>query len=144
MGDPAWANDARFGSVEGRRQNRHELDRRVAEWTATQDDQALARALQAQGVRAGAALTAADLVADPHLKQRGFIQEIERAGARRAFAGRPFRISGMPLSIRHVATLGEHNEAVLRDVAGLCDEEIRALAEQGVISHRPRPEERAP
>jgi crotonobetainyl-CoA:carnitine CoA-transferase CaiB-like acyl-CoA transferase len=130
--------------VEGRTENRHELDRHVAQWTATQDDKALLRSLQAQGVCAGAALTAADLVDDPHLKQRGFLQEIERAGARRAFAGRPFRISGMPLSIRNVAALGEHNESVLREVAGLSDVEIRALAEQGVISNRPRAEERAP
>jgi crotonobetainyl-CoA:carnitine CoA-transferase CaiB-like acyl-CoA transferase len=48
------------------------------------------------------------------------------------------------MAIRHVAGLGEHNEVVLREVAGLSQEEIRALAEDGVISHRPRAEERAP
>jgi crotonobetainyl-CoA:carnitine CoA-transferase CaiB-like acyl-CoA transferase len=40
--------------------------------------------------------------------------------------------------------MGEHNEAVLREVAGLSQKEIRALADEGVISQRPRPEERAP
>ena len=144
MGAPAWAEDARYGSVQGRWQHRHELDRTLAEWTATRDDKELARSLQAHGVCAGAALTGADLVDDPHLRERGFLQEIDRAGGRRTFAGRPFRVPGMPLAIRHVADLGEHNESVLREVAGLSQKEIQALAAAGVISDRPRPEEKAP
>ena len=144
MGDPAWARAPQFDSVEGRLQNRHELDRHVAEWTATHDDKALQDLLQAQGVCAGAVLTAADLVDDPHLKQRDFIQTIERAGGLRTYAGRPFRMPGLSMAIRHAADLGEHNEVVLREVAGLSREEINALAADGVISNRPRPEEKAP
>ena len=144
MGAPAWAQDARYDSVQGRSQNRHELDRNIAEWTATQDDKALARLLQAHGVCAGAVLTAADLVDDPHLKQREFLQTIERAGGLRTYAGRPFRMPGLSMAIRHAADLGEHNEVVLREVAGLSREEISALAKDGVISNRPRAEEKAP
>ena len=144
MGAPAWAQAPRFDSVQGRWQNRHELDTLLAEWTATQDDRELTRLLQAHGVCAGSALTAADLAADPHLRQRGFLQAIERAGASRTYAGRPFRAPGLPMEIRHVADLGEHNEAVLREVAGLSPEEIRALAAERVIADRPRPDEKAP
>ena len=144
MGAPAWAQDARYGSAHSRSQNRHELDRNVAEWTATQDDKELARLLQAHGVCAGAVLTAADLVDDPHLQQREFLQTIERAGGLRTYAGRPFRIPGVSMAIRHVADLGEHNEEVLREVAGLSRAEISALAVERVISNRPRAEEKAP
>lgn len=144
MGDPSWAQDPRYASALGRWQHRGEIDRRLAQWTANHDDRALTRSLQEQGVCAGAALTAADLIEDPHLRERGYVQELDRAGGVRFYAGRPFRVGGMPMDIRHVANLGEHNEVVLRDVAGLSPDEIRALAEQGVISSRPRPEERAP
>jgi benzylsuccinate CoA-transferase BbsF subunit len=144
MGAPPWAQDARYDSVQGRSQNRHALDVKVAEWTAAQDDKALARLLQAHGVCAGAVLTAADLVDDPHLKQREFLQTIERAGGLRTYAGRPFRMPGLSMAIRHVADLGEHNEKVLREVAGLSQQEISALAKDGVISARPRAEEKAP
>src|SRR6185436_17667095 len=109
-----------------------------------QDDKALMRSLQAQGVCAGAVLTAEDLVDDPHLKQREFLQTIERAGGLRTYAGRPFRIPGIRMAIRHAADLGEHNEAVLLEVAGLSREEIGALAKDGVISNRPKAEEKAP
>src|SRR5262245_51246568 len=144
MGTPAWAQDARYDSVKGRSRHRHELDRRISEWTAPQDDKELARTLQGHGVRAGAVLTAADLVSDPQLKDRGFLQEIERAGGRRIYAGRPFRLPGVSMAIRHTADLGEHNEIVLREVAGLSDDEIRALAAEGVISNRPKADEKAP
>jgi crotonobetainyl-CoA:carnitine CoA-transferase CaiB-like acyl-CoA transferase len=83
-------------------------------------------------------------VEDPHLKQREFIQTIERAGGLRTYAGRPFRMPGLSMAIRHAADLGEHNEVVLRDVAGLSQEEISALAADGVIADRPKADEKAP
>ena len=144
MGTPAWAQDARFDTVQGRWQQRHALDEKIAAWTMAQDNLALTRALQSQGVCAGAVMTAADLINDPHLKARGFLQQLERAGGMRTYAGRPFSIAGLPLRIRHVARLGEHNEALLREVAGLCDAEIQALKQNGVIAERPRADEKAP
>jgi benzylsuccinate CoA-transferase BbsF subunit len=144
MGAPAWAQDARYDSAQGRWQHRHELDRQLAAWSAPRDAKELAGVLQAHGVCAGAVLTAADLVDDPHLKQREFMQTIDRAGGRRTYAGRPFRLSGLSMAIRSVADLGEHNEVVLREVAGLSREEISALAADGVVSNRPRAEEKAP
>src|SRR5262249_708753 len=113
MDAPPWAQDPRYDTAQDRWQNRHELDRLVGDWTATHDDQKLFRLLQAHGICAGAVLTAADLVNDPHLVRRGFLQELERAGGLRAFAGRPFRIPGLSMSIRHVTGMGEHNDAVL-------------------------------
>ena len=148
MGDPAWAGDGRFDHVQGRWQHRHELDQHLAEWTASQDNIKLAAQLQAQGVCAGPVLMAADLVKDPHLAAREFLQHYERKGSSsvgpRTYAGRPFRIPGIPTAIRHAAGLGEHNEVVLREVAGLSAAEIAALQEQGVIANKPRPEEKAP
>jgi benzylsuccinate CoA-transferase BbsF subunit len=144
MGEPAWAQDPRYDSVQGRWTHRHELDGKLAEWTATREDKNLMRTLQANGVCAGAVLTAGDLVEDPHLAHREFIQLIRRAGGLRTYAGRPFRIPGVSTAIRHTADLGEHNESVLREVAGLAPGEIDALAAGGVISQRPKPEERAP
>jgi len=148
MDEPLWAEDPRFNSVLGRWQHRHELDEHLAGWTATQDDQKLMRELQRRGISAGAALTAKDLVDDPHLKERGFLLEFDnpicpKVGPR-VYAGRPFRTPAFPMVIGNAAALGEHNEEVLRDVAGLSRDEIEELAREGVISTRPKPEEQAP
>ena len=142
MGGPMWAADSRFQSALGRWQHRHELDRHLGAWTTTQDDRELMSLLQSSGVCAGAAFTAQDLVEDPHLRARDFMLQFEnpvcpQAGAR-VYAGRPFRIPGAPLTIRNAAALGEHNTEVLRDVAGMSQDEIEELSREGVISTTPR------
>jgi benzylsuccinate CoA-transferase BbsF subunit len=148
MGNPSWAEDPRFDSALGRWKHRHELDGHLADWTGTQDNLELMRELQNPGISAGAALTAQDLVSDPHLKERGYFLEFTNtrspAAGSKIFAGRPFRIPGIPMKIQSAAALGEHNAEVLRDVAGLPKSEIEELAGEGVISARPKPEEPVP
>jgi crotonobetainyl-CoA:carnitine CoA-transferase CaiB-like acyl-CoA transferase len=87
-------------------------------------------------------------VTNPHLGERDYIEEFENVNAPQAgprnYAGRPFRMPGIPFAIRHAAALGEHNVETLRDVAGLSDEEIATLANEGVISTQPLPTETPP
>ena len=148
MDEPLWAADSRFETAQGRWNHRHNLGDLLSEWTQTQDDQELMNHLQSNGVAAGAVLTAEDLVANPHLGERGYIEEFENVNAPQAgprkYAGRPFRMEGVSFAIRHVAALGEHNVETLRDVAGLSDDEIATLANEGIISTQPLPTETPP
>ncbi len=148
MDDPLWAADPRFDTAQGRWRHRHHLGELLSGWTQTKDDQELMNHLQSNGVAAGAVLTAEDLVADPHLEDRGYIDEFENVNAPQAgprkYAGRPFHMPGIPFTIRHVAALGEHNVETLRDVGGLSDEEIATLANEGIISTQPLPSETPP
>ena len=148
MDEPLWAADLRFDTAQGRWRHRHRLGEFLSDWTRTKDDQELMNHLQSNGVSAGAVLTAEDLVANPHLGERGYIEEFENINApnagTRKYAGRPFRLPEIPFNIRHVAALGEHNVETLRDVAGLRDDEIATLADEGVISTQPLPTETPP
>ena len=148
MDNPPWAVDPVFGTPQGRWTNRHRLNELLSNWTETWDDQKLMNHLQNHGVTAGAVLTAQDLVTDPHLADRGYIEEFENVNALqigpRKYAGRPFRTPGISLNIRNVASLGEHNVEILRDIAGLSQEEIAALAAEGKISTAPLPTETRP
>ena len=148
MENPAWAAAPRYETVAGRWQDRRELDRQLGEWTAGQDARQLMHSLQSHGVSAGAVLTAEDLVGDPHLNERGFFQEFHNLNCPhlggRTYAGRPFRMADVPMVIKHAATLGEHNNQVLRDLAGLSPEEIDRLYQAGVIGDRPKPDEPRP
>jgi crotonobetainyl-CoA:carnitine CoA-transferase CaiB-like acyl-CoA transferase len=92
-------------------------------------------ALQAAGVASGVARLPIELLSDPQLHARGFIQEIDRA-----FIGRhpqpsmPFREADRPFAIRSAPpTLGEHNREILAGMLGLSDAEIDQLARDGVI-----------
>ena len=148
MEEPDWATDPRFDTAQRRWQNRHALGEYISDWTRTQDDHELMDHLQNHGVAAGAVLTAEDLVSNPHLNKRNYIQEFENLNAPQAgprkYAGRPFRMPDISFSIRSVAALGEHNSETLRDVAGLSDEEIGAMVSEGIISTRPLPTEPHP
>jgi crotonobetainyl-CoA:carnitine CoA-transferase CaiB-like acyl-CoA transferase len=148
MGSPAWAEDAKFDTALSRWNHRHELDQLVAEWTSQHDDLELARDLQQQGITAGAALTAQDLVNDPHLQERGYLWEFANPQAPavgpRTFAGRPFRDPQIPMAISRVAGLGEDNSTILGEIAELSPAEIEDLSQNGVIFGAPKPDERRP
>jgi benzylsuccinate CoA-transferase BbsF subunit len=142
MGQPTWAADPRFDTVPGRWQHRREIDAHLEQWTATQDDQALMHLLQDHGVAAGAVLTARDLVANPHLRERGYFEVFTNPNAPRVgsrlYAGRPFRLPNMPVAMTLVSALGQHNLKILRDVARMSEAEIQHLIEAGIIATRPK------
>ncbi|WP_245316688.1 CoA transferase [Bradyrhizobium manausense] len=76
-----------------------------------------------------------DLLRDPHLGSRGFLQEVERA-----FVGlhpqpsMPIRDGSGPFAVRTAApTLGEHNSEILSEFLRLSDTEIAQLASEGII-----------
>jgi formyl-CoA transferase len=127
--------------VSSRWQHRVELDKQLGQWTVGHDNDSLTRLLQAHGVPAGAVLTARDLVLNPHLRERGYFEVFTNEHSPhvgpRLYAGRPFRLPNIPEALTLVSALGQHNCQILREVAGLSDEEIRRLCETGIIATRP-------
>ena len=86
--------------------------------------------------------TARDLVADPHLRERAYLEVFTNDNAPtvgpRVYAGRPFRtLPDAPLRLRLVSALGQHNLELLRHVAGLSEAEIQPLVAAGVIATQP-------
>jgi benzylsuccinate CoA-transferase BbsF subunit len=69
--------DARFKTNAGRLKNRGTLNMIIGQWTKDKDAFAIRDQLQEVGVPAGAVQTGRDLTHDPHLKERGFIVEVE-------------------------------------------------------------------
>jgi crotonobetainyl-CoA:carnitine CoA-transferase CaiB-like acyl-CoA transferase len=130
-----WAGDETLKSAAGRRQIESEIEAAITHWTSTRVSDDAMNALQAVGVAAGVARLPIELLRDPQLLARGFIQEIDRA-----FIGRhpqpsvPFRETDKPFVIRSAPpTLGEHNREILGGILGLSDGEIEELARDGII-----------
>ncbi len=124
----------------GRRWARHdELDDRIEAVTATRDDRELMAALQAVGVPAGAALDAADVMADPQLAAIDFFVELDHADAGvHRWPRLPIRFSATPATLRRPAALmGEHNEYATRTLAGYPADRYRDLVEQQVLLTEP-------
>ncbi|WP_035663681.1 CoA transferase [Bradyrhizobium sp. Ec3.3] len=135
IGRSDWAIDASLRSAEARRGIEDEIESAIEAWTITRDaDQAMSE-LQAERIAAGVARQPTDLLKDPHLRSRAFLQDIERA-----FIGMhpqpsiPIRDGSLPFAIRTAApTLGEHNSEILSELLGLSETEIAQLALEGII-----------
>ena len=135
MGNPGWADDARFANSESRVTHRDELDKLVGRWTVEHDALELTRTLQESGIAAGAALKNWQLLDDPHLNQRGFMMDIEEPelGVKR-YPGQAIRLSSTPATNQNPSPrLGEHSRQVLRDLLSMSDAEIDRLASQETI-----------
>ncbi|MCX6024447.1 MAG: CoA transferase [Chloroflexi bacterium] len=136
MGAEGLAQDPRYAAGPDRYRNQDELDPVIAAWTRPQDNRALMELLQAEGVPAVIVSDQREMLDDPHLKARGFFQEVTHPAAGTHFYPGPFaKLSGTPLSIRTPApTLGQHNVEVFQGIVGLRDEEYAQLHDAGVIA----------
>ena len=117
----------------------------VEAWASTRTKQQAAADLAAAGVAAGPVNTAADIVADPHVRGRGFVHHV-------ATPEHDVHVVGNPISFRtpdservdeHVVeaaaelrwpTLGMSTDDVLTRLLGLDHEQLGELRNQGVIA----------
>jgi benzylsuccinate CoA-transferase BbsF subunit len=139
IGQPELAVDPRFVTLPGRRLNQQALNEILSTWTRSHDHYRVMHLLQAHGVPAGPVLTAAEVIADPHLEARAFWDTVEHpeVGLYRQIST-PWKLSKHPRSATSPAPgLGEHNHSVLGELLGLSAQEIATLEMQGIIGTRP-------
>ena len=135
MGTPELAGDARFATLEARKQHEEELDAAVASWTSRFDPYDVMRRCREIGVPAGVVQSCEQLFADPQLSARGhFVHMGHAAMGRYASDGNCFALSDATPMYRPSPLLGEHTEQVCREVLGMSAGEYRALKEDGVLS----------
>ena len=136
MGQPALADDSRFLTAALRKAHEDELDAIITAWTATRDRWEVTEMLQRSGVAAMPTLSNKDLANDPHLRERGFLVELDHPEVgRRLHTGIPWTMSGTPCRVRNPAPLfGADTDEVLRTSLGFSAERMKALDKTGVIS----------
>lgn len=129
------SEDLRFASVKGRKEYEDDLEAVISAWTSQRDRWEITRQLQALGIAAFPSFTCGDIVEDPHLNERGFIERLEHPEVGiRAHTGIPWRLDKRANGVRMPAPcLGGHTDAVLAEVLDYNDEEIARLHEQGVL-----------
>lgn len=139
IGHPAWADDERFASLNGRLQHRADLDGHVSDWTRERNAYDVMRLLQDSGIAAGVVVNADELIHDEHLDERGFYWKFDHPEAGvHTHAGQPIRLSKTPARhYRPAPTLGQHHPYVLGELLGLSDEEIADLEQTGIIGYEP-------
>ncbi len=131
---PGLASPAMYGEKEKRLAAREEVNRIVAAWIGAHTADEVTAKCNAADVPVGPLHTIADIFEDPQYAARGNIERVaSRIGELAVPAVIP-RLSATPGRIRWLgAAVGQHNADVLKALLDLGDDEVAALAADGVI-----------
>jgi formyl-CoA transferase len=134
VGRPELGDDPRYADRRDRVEFIDAIDAMIEAWTAQRTKHEALEILAGAGVPCGAVLDSSEVLADPHLRARGMIVELEhpRRG-RYPMPANPVRLSDSPTDVVRAPLLGEHNAEVLGKVCGLGTEELAKLKADGVI-----------
>lgn len=134
LGLPALIDDPRFATPALRVRHRKALAALLEERFTKAPTAVWLERLEAAEVPAGPILTYDQVFADPHVRERQMVVEVDhpRAGRTRIL-GIPYKLSATPGAIRRPApTLGEHTDEVLRELG--CDTAaIESLRERKIV-----------
>ncbi len=139
IGEPALADDPRFSTLPQRRRHQDELRAPISAWTRMRDKHAAAAALQGAGVTAAPVNGGGDGAESAYLAARGWFTVLDHPDIGPvAHEGLPFHLSRTPGGQHRAAPcLGQDTQAILRDIVGLSEAEIDAMARAGTISAEP-------
>jgi formyl-CoA transferase len=134
MGRPELAEDPRFATPDARWENRAALDAIVEEWTRRHTKHEVMTLLGDAGVPAGACQDTGEVLADPHLKAREMIVDIDypTRGTYQT-VGCPVKMSDSPTTVTRPPLLGEHTAELLGALCGVDPDAIKRLRDEGVV-----------
>ena len=136
IGRPELATDPRFDSTPQRVAHRAELQTLVGDVLKTQTLAHWMPLLRAAVVPSGPIHDFRQVFDDPQIRHRGLVKTLPHPlSGTLAVVGNPLNFSETPIAYdRPPPLLGEHTVEVLRDLLGLDEAEIQALAQRRVIA----------
>ncbi|PRP93139.1 Succinyl-CoA:(R)-benzylsuccinate CoA-transferase subunit BbsF [Enhygromyxa salina] len=135
IGREDLAEDPRLRHNDGRVEHEAMLDELIAGFTAMRSPEQALRELDAAQVAAGPIQSIADIAADPQFLAREMFESVELPdGAKLEIPAIVPKLSHTPGRTRWIGpAIGEHTDAVLRQLLGFAAEDLDELAEAGVI-----------
>lgn len=134
-GRPELADDERFATNPERVRHRDLLVPIIAEVIKTRGKRDWIEALEAAGVPCGPINDLAEVFEEEQVRSRGMRVEVPHpSGAMTPLVRNPIRMSATPPEVRSAPpTLGQHTDAVLREVLGYGEADIAELRGKSVI-----------
>lgn len=139
MGRLDLLEDPRFADQASVQENVQAATALVKAWLAGLDTAEAERRLREQHVVVGVVKTLPEAVRQPQVEARGLLETVDDpVFGRVEVVNSPIRYTNGEARVRGPAPrLGEHNEAVLRELLGYPDERIEALRSAGVLRDGP-------
>jgi benzylsuccinate CoA-transferase BbsF subunit len=127
-------HDPAFDTLLGRLRRREEVDAAISAWTLPQEAGELERALQEAGVAAHVVSSSGDLAGDPELLAAHYRTIDDPVVGKAVIEGPRYRLGRtVERETRRGPRIGEHTDAVLRDLCGYGDAEIAELKTAGIL-----------
>lgn len=135
LGAPEWADDPRYSTNAQRVARREELVRLIEERLARRDRDDWVAAFAAAGLPTGPINDVGQVFADPQVRHRGMIEEVEHPTAGRVrLVGIPVKFAATPGRVQSPPPLlGEHTAEVLGQLLGYSAEDLARLRAASVI-----------
>ena len=134
VGRPELGDDPRYADRRDRVEFIDEIDAMIEAWTEKRTKHEVLEILAPAGIPCGAVLDSTEVLADRHLRQRGFIVDLEhpRRGVY-PMPANPVRMSDSPTEVVRAPLLGEHNAEIYKEWLSLGAEDLQKLKADGVI-----------
>ena len=141
LGNPGWASEKRFSTLQARKAHFKPLDEKLNQWTRIHDAMEVVALLQEAGIPAGVVQNAEDLANDPQLLERDYFVHLEHPTLGHTVAdGSPIRFTQSQAPVQKPASnwrssplSGEGNRYVYMDLLGLTEQEYTSYIQKGVI-----------
>lgn len=134
MEEPDLASDVALSTMRDRASRNDWVDTRVGAWAEQHSRSEIVDQLSRAGVPVAPVQDVGEVLRDPHLRQRGMLQEHEWNGHQRWAFGSPLQFSdSAPVPPSPSPTLGQDSDAILRFQLGKTQAEIEALHAAQVI-----------
>jgi len=133
-GRPDLAEDPRLEDNTGRVKHEAEIDGAISAWTATLDSAAVLDRLETAAVPVGPIYSVREMMADPHYQAREMFEKVDVNGESLRLPAMAPKLSATPGETRWAGPdVGSHNQEIYGELLGLSAEELRQLADDGVI-----------
>ena len=134
LGQPSLLDDPRFATPESRWDNKAAMEAIVTVWSMQRSKHEVMKLMGDAGVPCGACLDTGEVLADPHLRERDMILDVDypTRGVYQT-VGSPIKLSASPVTVTRPPLLGEHTEALLRELCGVSEADAKALKAKGIV-----------
>jgi crotonobetainyl-CoA:carnitine CoA-transferase CaiB-like acyl-CoA transferase len=136
LGMPEATTDARFDTIQKRREARADVNALISAFTGQRSVDELVELFTAHQVPHAPILGVTEALAQPQAMAREMVVETEHPTLGRIpIVNRPFKFPGDPMPIPTAPpVLGQHTDEILGDILGLDEERINELRAGGVVA----------
>jgi formyl-CoA transferase len=132
---PDLLADERFATPKGRKEHEDLLRTEIAAWCRTKSKHEAMELLAGAGIAASAVMDTHDVFQDPHLRERGFVQQVEHpVHGTVLLLDKPFRLQRSEVPLRAAPELGADTDTVLSTELDLSPDDLATLRSAGVIA----------